>query len=102
MFLATVRMSASITNQRKWVKPMAKYIGFHHGALCDKYEKQANDQGYTLGEDADLFQKLGFGLTINYIHGTLTDSAYDKALQRLQKQMVKAVKPLEKGVCKTE
>lgn len=29
---------------------MSKEIGFHHGALCDPYEQQANDQGYTLGD----------------------------------------------------
>ena len=74
---------------------MRKTIGFYHGALSDDYEKQANDQGYTFGDKAELFQKLGFGLVINHIHGTLTDSVYDKALQRLQKKMVEAVKPLE-------
>lgn len=74
---------------------MSKQICFHHGALCDNYEKQANDQGYTLGDDAKLFQKLGFGLIMNHIHGTLTDSAYDKALRKLQKMMVKDLKPLD-------
>lgn len=73
---------------------MSNLVGFHHGALCDDYEKQANDQGYTLGDKAELFQKLGFGLVINHIHGTLTESSYDKALRKLQKKMVSALKPL--------
>lgn len=33
-------------------------IGFHHGALCDSYEKQANEQGFTLGDKAELFEKI--------------------------------------------
>ena len=81
---------------------MSKIIGFYHGALCDDYEKQANEQGYTLGDKAELFQKLGFGLVINHIHGTLTDSAYDKALQRLQKKMVGALKSLEERTGEAE
>lgn len=74
---------------------MSKQIGFHHGALCDDYEKQANEQGYTLGKYAKVAQELGFGLTINHVHGVLTDSVYDKALQRLQKQLVAHLEPLK-------
>lgn len=71
---------------------MNKQIGFHHGALCDDYEKQANEQGYTLGKYAETAKKLGFGLVINHVHGILTDSMYDKALQKLQKEIVKHLK----------
>ena len=71
-----------------------KTIEFHHGALCDDYEKQANEQGYTLGNKAEIYQELGFGLVLNHIHGTLTDSAYNKALRRLQKKIVSSVKPI--------
>lgn len=39
---------------------MNRKIGFQHGALCDSYEKQANEQGYTLGEKAELFDKIAF------------------------------------------
>jgi len=28
-------------------------VGFHHGALADTYEKQANEQGFTFGDTAD-------------------------------------------------
>ena len=75
---------------------MSKQVTFCHGALSDPYEEQANVQGFTLGDKAELMDKLGFGLVINHIHGTLTDSAYDKALQKLQKQIVKNLKPLHK------
>lgn len=77
---------------------MNKQVTFYHGALSDPYEEQANAQGFTLGDKAELMDKLGFGLVINHIHGTLTDSAYDKALQKLQKQIVKNLKPLHKEV----
>jgi hypothetical protein len=76
-------------------------IGFHHGALCDPYEEQANEQGYTLGDKAEYLQDLGFKIVYIWIHGLLTDSQYDAALRKLQKQLVKAARPLDhsdKGV----
>lgn len=73
---------------------MSKEVGFHHGALCDPYEQQANEQGYTLGEEKVLLEKLGFYIVFCRIHGLLTDSQYDAALKKLQKKLVKALKPL--------
>lgn len=70
-------------------------IGFNYGVLSDKLEKQANDQGYTLGDKQELLEKLAFGLIINHIHGTLTDSAYQRALEKLHKMTIAAIKPLE-------
>lgn len=35
-------------------------VGFYHGALEDTYEKQANEQGFTLGDKAGLFDKIAF------------------------------------------
>ena len=77
-----------------------KEIGFHYGALCDTYEKQANDQGFTFGDDAEFVEKVGFGLVAAYIHGCITDSEYDKILQRFQKKiLLKMLKPIiEKDV----
>lgn len=72
-------------------------VGFYHGALSDSYEKQANKQGFTFGDKAELFDKLGYGLVLNHIHGILTDSQYDKALQKLQKQLIKSLKPLKES-----
>ena len=70
-------------------------IGFNHGALCDSYEQQANEQGYTLGEDKKLLEDLGFSITFCWIHRLLTDSQYDSALRKLQKELIKALKPLK-------
>lgn len=33
-------------------------LGFHHGALCDSYEQQANEQGFTLGIKWNCLTKL--------------------------------------------
>lgn len=68
-------------------------VGFHHGALADPYEAQARKQGYTLGDKAELMDKLGFGLSINYVHGVLTYAEYKRALQRLDKKIVGNLKP---------
>lgn len=67
---------------------MSKTIGFHHGALADTYEEQANEQGYTFGELAEWVQEIGFGLVCAHIHGCITDSEYDKILQRFQKKIL--------------
>ena len=63
-------------------------IGFHHGALCDSYEEQANAQGFTFGDDAEWVQNVAFGLVCAHIHGCITDGEYDKILQRFQKKIL--------------
>jgi hypothetical protein len=71
-------------------------VGFYHGALSDSYEKQANAQGFTFGDKAELVEKVGFGLVCAHIHGCITDNEYDKILQRFQKKVLsKNLKPLE-------
>ena len=75
---------------------MTRKIGFHHGALEDNYEKQANEQGYTLGDKAELFNKIAFSYNMLRIHGYLTDSQADSICQKIQKNLVKSVKPLVK------
>ena len=74
---------------------MKQQVEFHHGALCDPYEKQANNQGFTLGEERERLEKLGFSLVYCWIHGVLTDSQYNMGLKKLQKQLVKALEPKE-------
>ena len=63
-------------------------VGFHHGALSDSYEEQANAQGFTFGDMADWIEEVGKGLTCLWIHGCLTDKEYDKVLQRFQKKIL--------------
>lgn len=76
---------------------MAKVVEFRHGFLSPSYEEQANAQGFTLGDQAERFQKLGRCVLELSIFGIITEGETDKALQRLQKQFVKELKPLEEG-----
>ena len=71
-------------------------IEFHHGALSDSYEEQANAQGFTFGDKAEFVEKVGFGLVVAHIHGCITDSEYNKILQRFQQKiLVKFLKRME-------
>ena len=70
-------------------------VGFRHGALSDSYEKQANEQGFTLGDKAELFDEIAFSYNLLRIHGYLTDSQADMVCNKIQKQLVKNLKPLE-------
>ena len=67
---------------------MSKMVEFYHGVLADSYEKQANEQGLTLGKLAEFAQNVGYGLVAAHIHGVITDSEYDKILQRFQKKIL--------------
>lgn len=70
-------------------------VGFRHGALCDSYEKQANEQGFTFGDDAEWVQNVGYGLVCAYIHGCITENEYDKIIQRFQRKiLLKSLKRL--------
>lgn len=71
-------------------------VGFHYGALSDSLEKQANDQGYTLSVRGETLEKMKWGLVLNHVQGTLTDSAYERALQKLHKQVIDALAPIDK------
>lgn len=73
-------------------------IEFYHGALSDSYERQANDQGFTLGKDAKWVQKMGDELICAYIHGCITDAEYDRIIRRFQQKiLIKNLKPLEES-----
>ncbi len=69
-------------------------VGFRHGALCDSYEKQANEQGFTLGDKAELFDKIRHSYNMLRIHGYLTDSQADMVCKKIQKNLVKSMKKL--------
>lgn len=71
-------------------------VGFRHGAMCDSYEKQANEQGFTLGGKAELFEKIGFSYNLLRIHGYLTDSQADMICKKIQKNIVKNLSRIEK------
>lgn len=39
-------------------------IKFNYGAMADGLEEQAKKQGYTLGENANKFEKIRFSINI--------------------------------------
>lgn len=70
-------------------------IKFGHGALCDRYEQQANRQGFTLGDKEELFDKVKYSYNFLWVHGYLTDSQADTICKKIQKQIIKNLKPLK-------
>lgn len=71
-------------------------IELRYGVMFDKLEKQANEQGYTLEDKADAFQKRRDAIATLMFGDILTDSQIDKAYQKLHKQVLKSLKPLNK------
>lgn len=63
-------------------------VEFHHGALSETYEEQANKQGLTFGDKAEWVQNVGFGLVCAYVHGCITDGEYNKIIQRFQSKIL--------------
>ena len=70
-------------------------VGFYHGALSDNYEKQANDQGFTLGDKAKLFEDIKHSYNMLRLHGYLTDNQADSVCRKIQKNLVKNLKRLD-------
>lgn len=70
---------------------------FRHGALCDSYEKQANKQGFTLGNKAELLDKIASSYNLLRIHNYLTDKQADMVCKKIQNQLIKNLKPLEEN-----
>lgn len=65
---------------------MSKY-----DALFDNLEEYVNEQGCTLGEDADRLQKLVYSIQYCYLHGVLTDNQVRQANEKFTKQFQKAL-----------
>lgn len=74
---------------------MNKTVEFRYGMLCDDLEKQANEQGFTLGDEAEMLERLRFSLNMCAFHGILTDSETNKAFERFHKKVMKALKESE-------
>ena len=70
-------------------------VGFRYGVLSDKLSEQAKEQGYELDE-AERLEEFRYALNLLRIHGILTDSQCDKAYPRLQKMVVRRLKPIKK------
>ena len=71
-----------------------KQVGFGYGALCDPLEKQANEQGYTLGKKAETLDKIKDAINMCLFH-VATDSQVDSMTKKLHKKVLEALKPLD-------
>lgn len=65
----------------------------NYGAMY-KIEEQLNQRGYTLGDKEELIEKLHSSLNMCHIYRVITDNEWRKALQRLDKMVIKNVKPM--------
>ena len=74
---------------------MSKEVIFHYGALSDPLEQQANEQGFTLGDKAELLQDLNRSIIMCWLHGLCTESQKDAMMKKMQKKVIKALKPIE-------
>lgn len=70
-------------------------IEFGYGILSDPLEKQANEQGFTLGNKREHLETLSRAMVVCRINGLCTDSQYDAMCKKMQKKVVKALKPLK-------
>jgi len=67
-------------------------VSFGYGCLCDTLEKQANEQGFTLGKHAEELERYRQAAITLRFGVDLPDSMYDKILKRIQKNVVKYIK----------
>ena len=74
---------------------MSKEVIFHYGALSDPLEQQANAQGFTLGDNEELLQELNNAVITCWIYALCTDSQHNAMVNKLQKGVMKALKPIE-------
>lgn len=70
-------------------------VGFHHGIFAGSYEKQANEQGYTLGDKAELFDNIAFSYNLLRLHGYFTEKQEESVCKKIQKNLAKNLKPLQ-------
>ena len=70
-------------------------IIFRFGALSDKLEVQANEQGFTIGDYEDTAEKLKSSILTLKFHNILTDTEIDRCFKKLHKQIVKHLKPIK-------
>lgn len=71
---------------------MAKYVNMSSfDSLLDNLEEFVNEQGCTLGKDAERLQKLLYSIQYCYFHGVVTDSQVKQMNEKFEKQFQKAL-----------
>lgn len=72
---------------------MDNKVRFSYGVLSETLETQANKQGYTLGDDADKFEKIKDAINMCVFH-VATDSQIDAMTKKLHNKVIKALIPV--------
>jgi len=70
---------------------MDNKVGFNYGIIGESLEEQANKQGYTLGKDADTFEKIRKAINMCMFH-VATDSQVSLMTKKLHNKVTKALK----------
>lgn len=73
---------------------MDNKIGFSYGMLGDPLEEQANKQGFTLGNKAELYDRVRESINMCKFH-VATESQTTAMFNKLHKKVINALKPLE-------
>jgi len=66
-----------------------------YGALCEPIEDQLNKQGFTLGKEWELIEKLHDAYMMLMFH-LLTESQKDSIVKKLHKKIMGNIKPIIK------
>ena len=69
-------------------------VRFTYGCFADGLEKQANKQGFTLGDKAEFLEKLNKAFLLCKIH-LCTDGQADAMNKKLHKKVVDALSEVE-------
>lgn len=73
---------------------MSENVSFGYGVFNDELEKQANKQGYTFGEEAEVLDKIRKAINMCGFH-VATESQAKSMFDKLHKRVIKSLKPLE-------
>ena len=69
-------------------------VKFGYGAYYATLEKQANKQGFTLNDKAEGLEQAREAITVLVFKDVLTPSQADKACERLNKNVIKALEKI--------
>lgn len=72
---------------------MNNKVTIGYSVWCDSLEKQANDQGYTLGKDAETLDKIRKAINMCGFH-VATESQVRTMVQKLHNKVMKTLKPI--------
>lgn len=73
----------------------AVQVRVSYGVLADDIETQLNEQGFTLGDNAERYEENKKRIHYLVFADILTDSVARKAFEKLHKQVIKKIKQQE-------